>query len=178
MKIELKKIKIGLAFSEETTCFNAEIYINGVNAGFAKNDGRGGSTDYCAHADRNGNRSEANWDLIGKAEAYCRTLPPIKVSETFSLDMTLEHFIDEIIEDELKKKDKAAFEKNFKKGLVVEDKHGINQIITWKKIDIAGLLNRPDGRATLKSKINELRQEGCKILNTNIPDEILGIVKK
>ncbi|PYF74634.1 hypothetical protein [Pedobacter nutrimenti] len=44
MKIELKNIKYFDALSEETTLFNANLYIDGKKAGIVKNDGRGGST--------------------------------------------------------------------------------------------------------------------------------------
>lgn len=46
MKIELKNVKINLTFSEETTMFMADLFINGVLAGEANNDGRGGCTFY------------------------------------------------------------------------------------------------------------------------------------
>jgi hypothetical protein len=48
MKIELKNVKINLTFSEETIMFKADVVINGVVAGEAENDGRGGSTFYSA----------------------------------------------------------------------------------------------------------------------------------
>jgi len=110
MKIELKKIKIAEHMSEETTAFTAEIYIDGVNAGYAKNDGRGGMTDYTHHYSENKAKIEANRKLIEQAENYCLSLPPIDYG-TFKIDMNLEHFIDNLIEDEIKKKDKNKFEK-------------------------------------------------------------------
>jgi hypothetical protein len=41
MKIELKNVKINKMFSEETTCFIADVFINGKKTAYAKNDGRG-----------------------------------------------------------------------------------------------------------------------------------------
>jgi hypothetical protein len=35
MKIELKKVQIYNKLSEETTAFTADIYVNGVKAGYA-----------------------------------------------------------------------------------------------------------------------------------------------
>ena len=43
MKIELKKLKVFEAGSEETNCFTADIWIDGRYQGSARNDGRGGS---------------------------------------------------------------------------------------------------------------------------------------
>lgn len=110
MKIELKKLKIAEHMSEETTAFTAEIYVNGVNAGYAKNDGHGGSTFYHCNPD------EKSRNLIKNAEQHCLTLP----SQTFEMGggrsplvipMNLENFIDELVEAELKKKDQKKLEK-------------------------------------------------------------------
>lgn len=51
MELTLRSIKIAKHLSEETTAFTATVYIDGKKAGFARNDGRGGSnfvdwTDY------------------------------------------------------------------------------------------------------------------------------------
>jgi hypothetical protein len=50
MQITLKNLKISKFMSEETTCFQATIYVDGKKAGMAQNDGHGGST-YC-HLDQ------------------------------------------------------------------------------------------------------------------------------
>lgn len=42
MKIELKKVKVCKFASEETTCFEAEIWIDGKKSGYVSNDGKGG----------------------------------------------------------------------------------------------------------------------------------------
>ena len=46
MEIELKNVKHFPSLSQETEAFTASLYINGQHAGFAKNAGHGGSTDY------------------------------------------------------------------------------------------------------------------------------------
>lgn len=114
MKIELKKIKINLAFSEETTMFKAEIYVNGINAGYAQNDGHGGCTDYRAHYDENEKKARLNKELIEKAEKHCLTLPPVKYG-SMTLKMNLELFIDELVSAELKKKDEEKLKKKMEK---------------------------------------------------------------
>jgi hypothetical protein len=45
VKVELKRLQIYERMSEETTAFNADVWINGKKAGYAKNDGHGGNTD-------------------------------------------------------------------------------------------------------------------------------------
>src|SRR3972149_5431468 len=42
MKVELKKLAIYPRMSEETTAFAADLWIDGVKVGHAKNDGHGG----------------------------------------------------------------------------------------------------------------------------------------
>lgn len=80
MKIELKKKKVCKWASEETICFQAELWIDGKKAGTVSNDGKGGAhrfTDYKA---------------IQEAKKYCKTLPPVKFKD-FSLPMDLELYI-------------------------------------------------------------------------------------
>lgn len=117
MKIELKNVKINLTFSEETIMFRADLVIDGVVAGEADNDGRGGSTFYSAKTyDVKKQKSlsdaerERNKELIRKAEAFCKTLPPIDYDD-FKIDMNLEHFIDELVNQEIKKKEDKKLEK-------------------------------------------------------------------
>ena len=92
MKVEIKNIKLNLAFSEETTCFKADIFVDGKKAGYASNDGHGGSTCYNAY-DVKGR------DLIAQAEKHFSAMPDIVVpmpnGRTFELKSTLENFIDE-----------------------------------------------------------------------------------
>ena len=46
MRIELKKLKVVAALSEETTCYAAEIWIDGVRAILASNRGHGAADDF------------------------------------------------------------------------------------------------------------------------------------
>ena len=117
MKIELKNLKINLAFSEETTMFMADVYVDGIKTAHAKNDGRGGGTYYHSY-------DKSLIDLLHKAEKHCKSLPPIKY-ESFKIDMTLEHFIDELVSAKANEKDLERFNKKRAKAMV---KH-----IVWGK---------------------------------------------
>lgn len=168
MNIELRNIKINLAFSEETTQFKADIYVDGVKVGYASNDGCGGPTFYNPI-------SASAVAVMTKAENYCKTLPPYtwtyreKVS---SMPMTLEILIDDIIEKHVTKKETAAFEKklqrNMLKGLVCGTPASYT-VITWTGHTIASMLLSVQGRATLANKVRVLTAEGKTILNTNLP---------
>jgi hypothetical protein len=168
MKIELKKIKIAEHMSEETTAFTAEIYIDGVNAGYAKNDGRGGCTDYHCNPD------PKSKDLIKKAEAHCLALPPIKYDGAFGkmeIKMNMEHFIDELIEDELKKKDQKKLEKKMVNTVMwgVPKGHSYTQVKF--KVPLAQIPT-----AQLQGYIDKYKKDfekGEQFLNTNL--EALGI---
>lgn len=46
MHIELRKLRVVAALSEETACYTAEIWIDGVRSFAASNRGHGGADDY------------------------------------------------------------------------------------------------------------------------------------
>ena len=46
MNIELKNVRIYNGMSEETTCFQGEVFVDGIRIGSVKNDGHGGSNTY------------------------------------------------------------------------------------------------------------------------------------
>jgi hypothetical protein len=69
MKIELKAIKHSEFASEETNCYQANLYVDGKKIGIVGNDGHGGC-DY-AHAD------EGKREALQAVEAYCAALPII-----------------------------------------------------------------------------------------------------
>jgi hypothetical protein len=167
MKLELKNIKFSERMSEETNCFDAFLYINGVKALYVRNDGRGGSTDYQL-------TDLKHKDLVKQTEDFCLGLPPIQYS-TFEIKMNLEHKIDELFESWLKEKDKEKLDKkllkDMEKGICYKQQNGY-MIITWKGHTINSLLRVEQGRTAIKNKINQLRSEGKEILNTNIPANV------
>ena len=104
MNIQLKKIKVAEHMSEETTAFTAELYVDGINVGYVKNDGRGGCTDY------HNNPDITSKNLLKNAEDYCLTLPE-KDYGTFKHKMDLETFIDDLLEKHLQEKEFKKLEK-------------------------------------------------------------------
>ena len=72
MKIELRRVTHNERLSEETSCFAADIYIDGVKVGDVKNDGHGGPDHIHPHA------------LAARLEAYAKTLPKIDCSDMYS----------------------------------------------------------------------------------------------
>jgi len=179
MNIELKNIKHSPSLSEETNAFTANLYIDGKKAAYVKNDGQGGSTSYLAE-------SKEVWDLIRRAENYCKSLPDKhypkdEYSEGFSIKMDLENYIDDLLEAHLHKKELEKVEKkvlkDMEKGIVFGKPNDFSWIVQTFSVPLSSVLKHPRGHEIIsnsitKSIIGELK-DGVKILNTNIPENIL-----
>jgi hypothetical protein len=179
MKIELKNVKINLTFSEETTMFMADLFINGVLAGEANNDGRGGCTFYSVRTYDakkqtflSDSERERNKELIKQAEAYCLSLPKVRVEEyDFEYDMNLEHFIDDLVTAELEKKEKKKFEKQMVNSIMWGKPKGHSYSQVKFKVPLAEI---PTTRLQeVVDKYKKEFKEGEVFLNTNL--ESLGI---
>ena len=66
MKIELRNIKYADWASEETNCYRALVYIDGVKVGETSNDGHGGADMVHPH------------EVAERIDAYAATLPPLE----------------------------------------------------------------------------------------------------
>lgn len=166
MKIELKNIKINLTFSEETTMFMADVYVNGKKTAYANNDGRGGCTFY------NSYHSPNNDEDLRQAEAYCLSLPKVRVEEyDFEFDMNLEHFIDDLVHAELEKKEKKKMEKQMANSIMWGKPKGHSYSQVKFKVPLAEI---PTTRLQeVVDKYKKELKEGEVFLNTNL--ESLGI---
>jgi hypothetical protein len=72
MKIEIKNVKHAAFASQETECFNATIYVDGVKSGNVSNEGNGGPNRYEPH------------EIEERLSTYAKTLPRIDTSYMFS----------------------------------------------------------------------------------------------
>lgn len=88
MKIELKNLKYAAFASHETNCFSANVFIDGVKAGTASNEGYGGPTD--VHPE----------SLLKKLNAEAKKRPAVKV-EDIAYKMTGCDLIDELVDEAL-----------------------------------------------------------------------------
>jgi hypothetical protein len=170
MKIELKKLKINLAFSEETTMFMADVYVDGVCVAYAQNDGRGGSTYYHAY--------EGMCELLKKAEEHCEAMPPIKY-HSLTIDMNLEHYIDELVTAKANEKDLAKFKKKLAKDMLTKVVWGVPNSDTYKSwgfkgLTIEQLLATPKGTEALEGLVKKVKAEmekGEVIFNENVKEK-------
>lgn len=173
MNIQLKNVKINEAFSEETLCFTADLFVNGKKAGYCKNDGHGGCTWYGAY-------DVYGKGLIALAEAWAKELPPDYVmfgDKGHVFDKNLESWIDEQVYAIHNKKANDKFEKKKQKNMLTKILWGDDnsyKMVGWGKVTIEQMLNRNEGRKVLRAKIEELVNNGERILNTNLPQDNFG----
>lgn len=172
MKLELKKVKINLAFSEETIMFRADVYIDGEHIGEAENEGRGGCT-WVTHLG-----TEKSKQVLQNAFEHFKTLPPHKFKDgggrEYEIDSSLDGAIDDIIAAIVNEKERKSLErkmaKSMEKGLVYsKGVEGSFNTITWGKWTMAQLMAHPEGRKRVEEAIAEVTQKGYKVLNNNIP---------
>ena len=168
MKFELKNIKFYESMSEETNCFQADLFINGKKIAYVKNTGQGGCTDYGVHDFKLQN-------VLRVAELYCLSLPKEKIEgmmSDFEFQPTLESKIDDLFEQWLKSKGDKKFVKDMEKGLMYGNKYSYT-IITWN-LPFKTMLSMQQGREIIRNKIIQLRVDKETILNTNIPAELFN----
>ena len=171
MKIELKNVKISESLSEETTAFTADIFVNGKKAGYARNDGRGGCTEYHSFQETR--------EIINEAEKFTLTLPKIKYDfngKTFEMDSNLENVIDNLLEKFQSDKDKKKLEKLCLKGLFKGTNFGYSGVTF--KISLKDMVKTYGDKGIVHiqaayDRVKSELKEGERILNTNL--EELGI---
>jgi len=182
MKIELKNLKIFLPGSKETINFVADLYVNSVKTASVYNEGFGGNTNYMAY-----NGAD---EMLAKAEQYCKALPAEickDFGEPFEIKMNLEHFIDRIVDKEVEKLETKKAEKKLAKDCekylcitkIPEGKFiDTYQMVNWKGRKITELFSIPAGIAAIEKAIVREMANGYRILNTNLPAELMAITKK
>ena len=173
MKLELKNVKINESFSEETTMFKADLFVNGVKVAYANNDGRGGCTFYSSY--------EGKRVLLVKAEEYANGLPSkfydFGLGE-HEIKSNLEGWIDDTIHNICKEKDKLKAEKKILKACdtaIVWGNPNKNNYKQWgfkEKINLSLLYNTPSGKDSINNLVSKVKAELQAdeiIFNKNIP---------
>jgi len=104
MKIELRGIKYSAFASQETLCYEASIYIDGVRVGTVDNDGRGGSDN--VHP----------WEVAERIDEYAKGLPKFtcewidkETGRPGEIHQNHEIIFGELMNDHLIKKDLKGF---------------------------------------------------------------------
>jgi hypothetical protein len=97
VNIELKRFTTNARLSQETTAFAADVWVDGVKAGHAQNDGRGGST-----------LVRLDPSVRDNVEAHGKALVPIEYKGCTG---GAEWIVDQLVEAELQKRSDKAFAK-------------------------------------------------------------------
>lgn len=124
MKIELKALKYSDFASQETHCFQANIYIDGKMRGWAANDGRGGMTNIQPN------------DLWAEIKQHTDKIPPTVYKygdQEMSIEASPDSYIDELVTLALHEKDLKRAMKS--KILFTQE----NQVFETKKLTAAQL---------------------------------------
>lgn len=100
INVEIKNLKVAEFASEETLCYEATIYVDGVRAILARNDGHGGA-DYYNATGISDAAKDAFRVAMDKIAAHVKTLPPMDMSAYGSepLAMDMEMFISGLVAD-------------------------------------------------------------------------------
>lgn len=161
MKIELKSVKHIASMSEETLCFSATVYIDGVKAGEVSNRGHGGPDEYSSQ------------ELYARLDAYAKTLPA-HVSEfkdeqgnPMVFEMDPELIIGELMNAYLAEKDLKRLLSN-RIVFTKTGAEGTYQTKTMSKEALAKFLQQPE-------YIKKQLKEADKILNLLPFEEALKI---
>ena len=124
MKIELKALKYSDFASQETHCFQANVYIDGKMRGWAANDGRGGMTNIQPN------------DLWAEIKQHTDKIPPTVYKygdQEMSIEASPDSYIDELVTLALHEKDLKRAMKS--KILFTQE----NQVFETKKLTAAQL---------------------------------------
>ena len=70
MKLSVKKVKLNETLSEETPCFSADLYDNGVFISGVTNRGHGGSNDFSDRVDAKYETLDVECEVMGLVETY------------------------------------------------------------------------------------------------------------
>jgi len=167
MKLDLKAIKFYESMSEETNCFQGKLYINNKYVADVKNTGQGGNTDVYPIDKLSGM-------VIQNTNEWLASQPKKKSIEfDFEYHRNIESEVDDLFADWLQVKMDKKFQKEMDKGIMYGNKYHY-KMTYWKNISITAMLNNPTGKARLIQVVKDLKAKGETILNTNLPDEVMG----
>lgn len=159
MELSIKNVKVNLQFSQETTMFMCDLYVNGIKVGYSRNDGCGGCSEVHGF-------SKENNTLLMELDKH------IKETKNHSLEDEIDILIDNYINEKERKKFQKKMERDMLTKLVLgtsdPDKY---HTIGWKGLTIRQVLSTTKGVESLVNTIKKYKDEGYVILNTNIPEE-------
>lgn len=169
MKLELKNVKIHEDMSEETTCFSATLYVNGVKAAICSNRGCGGPTDV---------NFLSKYAKMIDVMRFCNENPIYYWYKDKRYEMKgVDSHVDELLEKYRMEKYLAKMQKNNLCLYLKSSKDAeyvVHATLNMKQ-PISELLGKESGRMSLKSAIERMKGKGYVIMNKNIDFKQLGL---
>lgn len=166
MKPECKITNYKKFASPDGGGFTAKMYINNVHCYDVYQGGYGGGTDNTIVLPA----TQAIKDNIKLLDDYIETAPPSTLFG-ITLDMSLEHFTDELIEDLEEAKYKAKQAKKFEKECLTSIAFGIVDADRYGIINYKTPLDKIEPKM-LQHMVNNVKKQHCKggmvILNKNL----------
>jgi hypothetical protein len=176
MKIELKQVKYYKRLSEETNCFTAYVYIDGIKCASAENRGYGGNTDI--------RPLDIKYkEIVKQAEEFCKTLPPYVFSDGDTMPYRLDTLVDELLEKYLDEKHKEKQDKKMQKlfndAIVIGNDVEYFSLKLEKPlsfyIDNSNILTfQIFLKKLITEKLKKYEAKNYRLLNTNIPKSIFN----
>ena len=171
--IELKKVKTCKFASQETTCFEAEVWVNGVRAGFVSNEGTGGCDSYVAV--EKGEFSNGGLEQILNDIAVAEF--PIRVFHGLELKPNSETLINHLLNEGEQMK---SFTRDMKSKILYTDDAGTKIYETRLKLKnkLGATITRSvfEAEASLR-KVGHIEKDSV-ILNKLPPTEAFELYKK
>ena len=132
MKLELKSIQYSSFASQETSCYQAKLYVDGEPFATVGNEGCGG----CDYQHSLTKQDKAFYDKLEEINKYLKTLPKIKSRFNFADEGEKVHELELDLElwcgEQLSKwKCSRTLKRNLNKGSMIQDADG--ELYHWKE---------------------------------------------
>jgi len=159
MKLELKNIKIVKALSEETVCFTAFGYVNGIKTFTVSNRGHGGCHEY-AEIDCEPD-TRARFDAV---DAWAKSLPPDHYN-----GMELPRDLDCVVDDLVIEHELRQLLKRMTKGKIA--------FIRDNKLWTQSLKSADPNYVSLAIDTFKTKNPNAKVLNEMSESEAIALLK-
>jgi hypothetical protein len=156
---ELSSVKIFERMSQETNCFHSKLKVDNKIIGQCENQGHGGCTNVYSDNEKTNNS-------LNEIEKWCKELH-------VSLDSIVDSLLKIEIEKKQLKKQLKKLEKKMLVGLVVKKPNGEMFFLSWKNTTMLDLTTNQNFYNHVKDVIINYKNIGNKVLNTNLPKELM-----
>lgn len=183
MDIKLRNLYVDIRKSQDSAAFTGDLYINGYKAAIASNEGHGGAILF----QPSGKKGQK---LLEEAEKYCKVLPAWSYSpdqdnkEVLTVGMNLEIFVDNLVSSYVDRRQQDRFQEQIARYMTKGIVYGIPDkefAMLRYPTPLQEIFNDPGKLTELYRDIHEKLlpslDPSYKILNTNIPENVLSFLK-